>query len=95
LAWELSNTLDAAFCVRAALWAITAHGVPENFNTDQGCQFTSAEFTLPLLAVGVLSVDGRQGRQSDQFALALPIWRHRYNWPNSPFSQPPPPHINL
>ena len=45
LAWELSNTLDAGFCWRAVQRAIREHGVPEIFNTDQGCQFTSAEFT--------------------------------------------------
>lgn len=60
LAWELSNTLDAAFCVRAVRRAIQLHGVPEIFNTDQGCQFTSAEFTQPLFALGVrLSMDGK------------------------------------
>ena len=53
LAWELSNTLDASFCVRAVERAIAAHGMPEIFNTDQGCQFTSVEFTQPLLLVGV------------------------------------------
>ena len=60
LAWELSNTLDAGFCARAVQRAIQEHGVPEIFNTDQGCQFTSAEFTQPLLALGVqLSMDGK------------------------------------
>lgn len=51
LAWELSNTLDASFCVRAVQRALALHGTPEIFNTDQGCQFTSAEFTAPLLAL--------------------------------------------
>jgi putative transposase len=60
LAWELSNTLDAGFCVRAVQRAMAQYGVPEIFNTDQGCQFTSAEFTQPLLAAGVkLSMDGK------------------------------------
>jgi transposase-like protein len=57
-----AGTLDASFCVRAVQRALTAHGTPEIFNTDQGCQFTSAKFTQPLLALDVkLSMDG-QGR---------------------------------
>ena len=52
LAWELSNTLDASFCVQAVQRALAVHGVPEIFNTDQGCQFTSAEFTQPLTMAG-------------------------------------------
>ena len=74
LAWELSNTLDAAFCVRAVRRAIAAHGVPEIFNTDQGCQFTSAEFTQPLLELGVrLSMDGK-GRCLDNVFVER-LWR--------------------
>jgi len=74
LAWELSNTLDAAFCVRAVRRAIQLHGVPEIFNTDQGCQFTSAEFTQPLLALGVrLSMDGK-GRCLDNVFVER-LWR--------------------
>ena len=45
LSWERSNTLDASFCVRALKRALAEHGTPDIFNTDQGCQFTSAEFT--------------------------------------------------
>jgi putative transposase len=60
LAWGLSNTLDASFCVTVFDRAIAEHGVPEIFNTDQGSQFTLAEFTEPVLARGVkLSMDGR------------------------------------
>lgn len=74
LAWELSNTLDARFCVRAVQRAIAAHGVPEIFNTDQGSQFTSAEFTQPLLALGVkLSMDGK-GRCLDNVFVER-LWR--------------------
>jgi putative transposase len=47
-------------CVLAVQRALAVHGAPEIFNTDQGCQFTSAEFTQPLLARGVkLSMDGK------------------------------------
>ena len=74
LAWELSNTLDAGFCVRAVQRALAAHGTPEIFNTDQGCQFTSAEFTQPLLAAGVkLSMDGK-GRCLDNVFVER-LWR--------------------
>lgn len=74
LAWELSNTLDASFCVRAVERAIAAHGVPEIFNTDQGCQFTAVEFTQPLLARGVrLSMDGK-GRALDNVFVER-LWR--------------------
>jgi putative transposase len=74
LAWELSNTLDASFCVRAVQRALAAHGAPEIFNTDQGCQFTSAEFTAPLLALGVkLSMDGK-GRCLDNVFVER-LWR--------------------
>jgi putative transposase len=49
LAWRLSNTLGAEFCVEALEEALSLHGVPEIFNTDQGSQFTSAAFTGLLL----------------------------------------------
>jgi putative transposase len=74
LAWELSNTLDAGFCVRAVQRALAAHGTPEIFNSDQGCQFTSAEFTGLLLARGVkLSMDGK-GRCLDNVFVER-LWR--------------------
>ena len=74
LAWELSNTLDAGFCARAAQRAIAQYGVPEIFNTDQGSQFTSAEFTQPLLALGIkISMDGR-GRALDNVFVER-LWR--------------------
>jgi putative transposase len=74
LAWELSNTLDAGFCVRAVQRALAQYGPPEIFNTDQGCQFTSAEFTQPLLARGVkLSMDGK-GRCLDNVFVER-LWR--------------------
>ena len=45
LAWRVSNTLDAAFCVEALQAALARHGRPAIFNTDQGSQFTSFAFT--------------------------------------------------
>jgi len=74
LSWELSNTLDAGFCVTALERAVDQFGVPEIFNTDQGCQFTSAEFTQPLLALGVkISMDGK-GRCLDNVFVER-IWK--------------------
>ena len=74
LAWELSNTLDASFCARAVQRATATYGAPEIFNTDQGSQFTSAEFTQPLLAAGVrLSMDGK-GRCLDNVFVER-LWR--------------------
>lgn len=61
LAWELSNTLDTAFCLRALKRAVARAGrVPEIMNTDQGCQFTSDEWTGFLKDRGVsISMDGK------------------------------------
>lgn len=60
LAWRLSNTLTTDFCLDAVREAIARHGCPEIFNTDQGSQFTSAEFTGPLKAHGIrISMDGK------------------------------------
>lgn len=74
LAWELSNTLDATFCANAMQRAIAEYGVPEIVNTDQGTQFTSAEFTGPLLKLGVkISMDGR-GRCLDNVFVER-LWR--------------------
>jgi putative transposase len=74
LAWELSNTLDASFCVRTVQRAIAEHSAPEIFNTDQGCQFTATEFTQPLLAAGIkLSMDGK-GRCLDNVFVER-LWR--------------------
>lgn len=59
LAWRLSNTLDAEFCVSALDEAILVHGVPAIFNTDQGSQFTSEAFTNVLKRHSVrISMDG-------------------------------------
>ena len=74
LAWELSNTLDATFCANAMQRAIAEHGVPDIVNTDQGCQFTSEEFTGPLLKLGIrLSMDGK-GRCLDNVFVER-LWR--------------------
>jgi hypothetical protein len=59
LAWQLSNTLTTDFCTEAVQEAVTNYGPPTIFNTDQGCQFTSLEFTGILKAHGIqISMDG-------------------------------------
>jgi putative transposase len=74
LAWRLSNTIDASFCVEALEEALARHGKPRIFNTDQGAQFTSAAFTGKLEAAGVaISMDGR-GRFMDNIFIER-LWR--------------------
>jgi putative transposase len=73
LAWELSITLEADFCVAVLERALT-HQRPEIFNTDQGVQFTSTQFQAPLLAAQVrVSMDGR-GRAFDNIFVER-LWR--------------------
>ena len=73
LSWELSNTLENTFCVRALERALR-HGKPEIFNTDQGSQFTSDEFTSVLLKNAIrISMDGR-GRALDNIFVER-LWR--------------------
>lgn len=74
LAWALSNTLEADFCVRALRDAIAGYGSPAIFNTDQGAQFTSVEFTGELIANEVqISMDGK-GRALDNVFVER-LWR--------------------
>ncbi len=74
LAWRLSNTMDAWFCVEALNEAMAQYGRPEIFNTDQGSQFTSFEFTGVLKDAGVaISMDGR-GRCMDNIFIKR-LWR--------------------
>ena len=74
LAWRLSNTLTTDFCVEAVQEAISRYGTPEIFNTDQGCQFTSQEFTGLLNDHGIqISMDGT-GRWRDNVFVER-LWR--------------------
>ena len=60
LSWQLSNTMDADFCVAALEEALAHFGKPDIFNTDQGSQFTSFAFTNTLKDVDIrISMDGR------------------------------------
>jgi putative transposase len=74
LAWRLSNTLTADFCVEALEEAMSKYGKPEIFNTDQGSQFTSEEWLTPLKAAEVaISMDGK-GRWIDNVFIER-LWR--------------------
>ena len=74
LSWRLSNTMDAAFCVEALEEAMRKYGKPEIFNTDQGSQFTSFEFTNTLKEAEIkVSMDGR-GRWMDNVFIER-LWR--------------------
>ena len=74
LSWRVSNTMDVAFCIEALEEALARFGRPEIFNTDQGSQFTSSDFTGVLQGAGVrISMDGR-GRWMDNVFLER-LWR--------------------
>ena len=74
LSWRLSNTMDTDFCIAALEEAMNRYGVPEIFNTDQGSQFTSYEFTQTLKDAGVaISMDGK-GRWMDNVFIER-LWR--------------------
>jgi len=80
LAWRLSNTLTTDFCVAALQEAIARYGCPEIFNSDQGCQFTSEEFTGVLKANGIrISMDGR-GRCYDKIFVERLWWTVKHEW---------------
>jgi len=75
LAWQVSNTQDGRFCVECLEQALQAFGVPEIFNTDQGCQFTSTAFTGVLKRHDIaISMDGR-GRALDNIFVER-LWRN-------------------
>ena len=75
LSWELSNTMDTGLCLRALNQAIVKTGRRSDiFNTDQGCQFTSAEWIARLTDLGIkISMDGR-GRWMDNVFIER-LWR--------------------
>ena len=74
LAWRLSNTLGAEFCVEALEEALSRYGQPEIFNTDQGSQYTSDDFTGTLQRQAItISMDGK-GRYMDNIFVER-LWR--------------------
>ena len=73
LNWELSSTLETSFCT-AALAAAFRFGQPEIWNSDQGSQFTTIDFLVPLQERGIaISMDGR-GRALDNVFIER-LWR--------------------
>ena len=80
LSWRLSNTLTAGFCVDALSEALVRFGNPGIFNTDQGAQFTSDEFTKVLRGHGIaISMDGR-GRCHDNIFVERLWWTVKHEW---------------
>lgn len=68
LAHRVSITMEASFCVEALEEAMARHGKPEIFNTDQGSQFTSHEFTSVLTAADIkISMDGKGAWRDNVF----------------------------
>ena len=74
LAWRLSITIAASFCIETLEDALARHGKPEIFNTDQGSQFTGAAFTGVLIKNGIaISMDGKGAWRDNVFVERL--WR--------------------
>jgi putative transposase len=74
LAWRVSITMEVEFCLEAVEEALAKHGRPEIFNTDQGSQFTSVDFTGLLLDNAIaISMDGRGAWRDNVFVERL--WR--------------------
>lgn len=72
LAWRVSVTLDAGFCIEALEEALARHGQPEIFNSDQGSQFTSTDFIKVLTARPIkISMDGKGAWRDNVFAERL------------------------
>ena len=74
LAWQLSNSMDADFCVDALKEAIAKHGTPEIFNSDQGSQFTSGAWIDVLTDAKIkISMDGKGAWRDNRMIERL--WR--------------------
>ena len=74
LAWRISITMEAAFCVETLEDALAHHGKPDIFNTDQGSQFTGLAFTGVLADNGItISMDGKGAWRDNVFVERL--WR--------------------
>lgn len=80
LSWRISNTMETDFCVEALQEALGRYGSPDIFNTDQGSQFTSKDFTDTLKDHGVnISMDGR-GRCQDNIFIERLWWTIKYQY---------------
>jgi putative transposase len=72
LSWRLSISMNTDFCIEAVEEALAKYGAPEIFNTDQGSQFTSAEFTSLLRTNGIaISMDGKGAWRDNVFVERL------------------------
>jgi putative transposase len=72
LAWRVSISMNTDFCIEAVEEALAKYGPPEIFNTDQGSQFTSAEFTGLLTQNGIaISMDGKGAWRDNVFVERL------------------------
>lgn len=74
LSWRLSNSMDTAFCIDALEEALFKYGKPEIFNTDQGSQFTSTEFTDILKNEDIKTSRDGKGRWMDNVFIER-LWR--------------------
>jgi len=80
LSWQVSNTMNSDFCVEALQEALDRYGRPDIFNTDQGSQFTSKDFTGTLKKHDVkISMDGR-GRCQDNIFIERLWWTIKYQY---------------
>ena len=78
MAYSVVNTMDTLHCVETLQLAVSRYGVPEIFNSDQGSQFTSREFTDELKKLGIaISMDGR-GRCRDNAKRERFWWALKY-----------------
>ena len=78
LAWRLSNSMDAAFCIEALKEALANHGTPEIFNTDQASQFTSSDWIDVVSDAKIkISMDGK-GAWRDNRMIERLWWSLKY-----------------
>ena len=78
LAYSVTNTMDTVHCIETLNIALSKYGTPEIFNSDQGSQFTSREFTETLKSNGIrISMDGK-GRCLDNAKMERFWWALKY-----------------
>ena len=80
LSWRISNTMESNFCVSALQEALSSYGPPDIFNTDQGSQFTSKDFTGILKKHGIKISMGGRGRCQDNIFIERLWWTIKYQY---------------